>query len=140
VTGPHDPGADPEDEGIPDLQDGTPEAQEANDPLRLPVAGDRPTVAMERDTTVNEAIGRDPLERRLADEAPEPDPRAPAEEGEEPEGMALDDTTGGDMDETAENGGPAEEREDSRARTGLTAEEAAMHVVAEPADENGGTP
>lgn len=72
-TRPHDPGADPEDEGMPDMQDGTPEQQESSDPQQLPVAGDEPTIAEERDTTVNEVIERETLDERLADEEPEVD-------------------------------------------------------------------
>ncbi|MCD9590630.1 hypothetical protein QFW82_12505 [Streptomyces malaysiensis subsp. malaysiensis] len=67
----HDPGADPEDEGMPDLQDGTPEQQRAGDPEQLPVAGDEPTIAVYRDTTSAETHEREPLEERLADEEPE---------------------------------------------------------------------
>ncbi|MGP3945244.1 MULTISPECIES: DUF5709 domain-containing protein [Streptomyces] len=68
---PHDPGADPEDEGIPDLQDGTPEQQRAEDPEQLPVPGDEPTIAAYRDTTSAETHERESLEERLTDEEPE---------------------------------------------------------------------
>ncbi|GAA2351301.1 MULTISPECIES: DUF5709 domain-containing protein [Streptomyces] len=68
---PHDPGADPEDEGIPDLQDGTPEQQRASDPQQLPVPGDEPTIAEYRATTNEGARERESLDERLRDEEPE---------------------------------------------------------------------
>ncbi|GGK75168.1 DUF5709 domain-containing protein [Streptomyces flaveus] len=89
-TRPHDPGADPEDEGMPDLQDGTPEQQESSDPQQLPVAGDEPTIAEERDTTVNEVIERETLDERLADEEPEVDAEGEAGLPEEPAGLLYD--------------------------------------------------
>ncbi|MGP4044588.1 DUF5709 domain-containing protein [Streptomyces sp. 2A115] len=90
TTRPHDPGADPEDEGIPDMQDGTPEQQRSSDPQQLPVAGDEPTIAEERDTTVNEVIEREPLDERLADEEPEVDAEGEPGPPEEPAGLLYD--------------------------------------------------
>lgn len=92
MTTPHDPGADPESEGIPDLQDGSPEQQEANDPQQLPVAGDEPTIAEFRETTSDEAREGESLDERLADEEPERDPRDLAEPG--PEGPAAGESPG----------------------------------------------
>lgn len=89
-TRPHDPGADPEDEGMPDLQDGTPEQQESSDPQQLPVAGDEPTIAEERDTTVNEVIERETLDERLADEEPEVDAEGEPDLPEERAGLLYD--------------------------------------------------
>ncbi|WP_200303181.1 DUF5709 domain-containing protein [Streptomyces adelaidensis] len=59
---------------MPDLQDGSPEQQWSNDPQQLPVAGDEPTIAEERDTTVDEVLERESLDERLADEEPETEP------------------------------------------------------------------
>ncbi|MEU5271383.1 hypothetical protein AB0G77_23115 [Streptomyces hygroscopicus] len=85
---PHDPGADPEDEGIPDLQDGTPEQQRAEDPEQLPVPGDEPTIAAYRDTTSAETRERESLDERLADE--EPDTGEPVGTEAEPAGLLYD--------------------------------------------------
>ncbi|MFD7923396.1 DUF5709 domain-containing protein [Streptomyces sp. NPDC059740] len=104
---PHDPAEDPEAEGIPDLQEGTPEQQRASDPQRMPVPGDEPTVAQYRGNTANEAREGDSLEQRLAQERPE----RPTEELPEPgEG---DTVPGDDTDisaEDAERHGPGQER------------------------------
>jgi hypothetical protein len=67
----HDPGADPEDEGIPDLQDGTPEQQRAEDPERMPVPGDVPVAAESFGTTTAEQQQGESLEYKLAQEEPE---------------------------------------------------------------------
>ncbi|MET8471615.1 hypothetical protein ABZY90_35420 [Streptomyces sp. NPDC006422] len=90
MTRPHDPGADPEGEGMPDLQDGTPQQQEANDPQRLPVAGDEPTVAEERDTTVDEVIEDRSLDDRLADETPDIGPESGDGPPAPPAGLLYD--------------------------------------------------
>ncbi|NYI05444.1 DUF5709 domain-containing protein [Allostreptomyces psammosilenae] len=133
----HDPGARPEDEGIPDLQDGTPEQQVAQDPEQMAVPVDEPVAAEEWGTTTLEQQLGKPLEDRLREEEPESD---------------LGPGTARDWDDEAEDTyGPAEPRagrlverrdgrpgrdQDSWARTedaelqgGLTAEEEAMHVT-----------
>lgn len=118
---PHDPGADPEDEGMPDLQDGTPEQQWSSDPQQLPVAGDEPTIAEERDTTVNEVIERESLDERLADEEPETDPDVPPGPPEEPAGLLYDEPDPDlprDQDVYSQEG----------ATSGLSAEEAAVRI------------
>lgn len=50
----HDPGSRFEDAGIPDLQDGTPEQQEAEDPEELPLPGDAPNASVDWGTTAEE--------------------------------------------------------------------------------------
>lgn len=70
---PSDPAGDPEDEGVPDLQDGTPEQQRANDPQQQPVPGDTPTAATRKALTPNELHEGEPLDERLAEEEPEDD-------------------------------------------------------------------
>ncbi|EKX66391.1 hypothetical protein Sipo8835_40120 [Streptomyces ipomoeae] len=118
---PHDPGADPEDEGMPDLQDGTPEQQWSSDPQQLPVAGDEPTIAEVRDTTVNEVIERESLDERLADEEPEIDPGAEPGEPEAPAGLLYDEPDPDlprDQDVYSQEG----------ATSGLSAEEAAVRI------------
>ncbi|MEV5608726.1 DUF5709 domain-containing protein [Streptomyces sp. NPDC052225] len=113
MTRPHDPGANPEDEGIPDLQ-------EASGPERMPVPGDEPTVADERATTVDEAIGHRSLDDRLADERPDVPERA-----EEPRAGLLYDAPDSDgarnQDVFAQEGGV----------DGLSAEEDAVRITDE---------
>lgn len=66
-----DPAAAPEEEGIPDLQDGTPQAQRAEDPQRMPVPGERPVAAESFGTTHAEQVEGEPLDDRLAEEEPD---------------------------------------------------------------------
>lgn len=85
-----------EEEGIPDLQDGTPEQQAANDPQEAPPAGlEEPIAAEEHGTTVYEQVRGESLDQRLsrerADVAADPQQAeeeavgpAPEEEGELP--------------------------------------------------------
>ncbi|WP_326686475.1 DUF5709 domain-containing protein [Streptomyces sp. NBC_01795] len=70
-TVPSDPGGDPEDEGIPDLQDGTPEQQRSSDPQQQPVPGDSPTAPTLAAPTPAELREGESLDERLAEEAPE---------------------------------------------------------------------
>jgi hypothetical protein len=74
----HTPERDPrsrfEDEGIPDLQDGSPQQQWAEDPQEAPVPGDRPVGVDEFGTTADEQIRGEPLDGRLAREVPEEEP------------------------------------------------------------------
>ncbi|MFD2357722.1 hypothetical protein ACFSTC_63245 [Nonomuraea ferruginea] len=58
----HDPRSRFEDEGIPDLQDGTPEQQWAEDPQEAPLPADHPTAVGDFGTTVDEQIRGEPLE------------------------------------------------------------------------------
>ncbi|HEU5160141.1 MAG TPA: DUF5709 domain-containing protein [Streptosporangiaceae bacterium] len=79
-----EPGRDPEssleDEGIPDMQDGTPQQQWANDPQQAPVPGDEPMAVDDYGTTAEEQHESEPLDQRLAREEPEPaEPGAPGE-------------------------------------------------------------
>jgi hypothetical protein len=70
------PGRDPEssleDEGIPDLQDGTPGQQWASDPQQQPVPGDEPMAVDEYGTTAEEQREPESLNGRLAREEAEP--------------------------------------------------------------------
>ncbi|GAA2612646.1 DUF5709 domain-containing protein [Streptomyces axinellae] len=70
-TGPSDPGGDPEDEGIPDLQDGSPEQERASDPQQQPVPGDSPTAPTLAAPTPEELREGESLDERLAEEEPE---------------------------------------------------------------------
>lgn len=70
----HDPHSRFEDEGIPDLQDGTPQQQWAVDPQEAPLPADRPIAVDDFGTTVDEQIQGEPLDGRLSREIPEPQP------------------------------------------------------------------
>jgi hypothetical protein len=78
-----EPGRDPEspleDEGIPDMQDGTPQQQWAGDPQEHPVPGDEPLAAEEYGTTAEEQHENEPLDGRLAREEAEPSPDGAAD-------------------------------------------------------------
>ncbi|MFG1945825.1 DUF5709 domain-containing protein [Nonomuraea sp. NPDC048826] len=71
----HTPERDPrsrlEDEGIPDLQDGTPGQRWAEDPQEAPVPGDRPVGVDDFGTTADEQIQGESLDGRLEREVPE---------------------------------------------------------------------
>jgi hypothetical protein len=71
----------PEDDGIPDLQDGTPGQDWAEDPEFAPVPGDRPNASVDYGTTALEQSEGESLDARLAREIPDgaPDVR-PAED------------------------------------------------------------
>jgi len=66
-----DPGSRFEDAGIPDLQDGTPEQQQAEDPQELPLPGDAPNASVDWGTTAEEQLEGEPLDVRLAREEPD---------------------------------------------------------------------
>lgn len=66
-----DPYSEFEDEGIPDLQDGTPGQEQAVDPQRAPLPGDRPQAVDDFGTTVEEQIEGEPLDLRTDREEPE---------------------------------------------------------------------
>ncbi|MGW4806526.1 hypothetical protein [Kitasatospora sp. NPDC004272] len=68
---PADPGADPRDEGLPNLADGSPTADRAADPQRPSVPGDRPVAAEAFGVTGEEQALGEPLEDKLAAEQPE---------------------------------------------------------------------
>jgi hypothetical protein len=60
-----------EDAGIPDLQDGTPEQQQAEDPQELPLPGDQPGASVDWGTTAEEQVEGEPLSLRLSREEPD---------------------------------------------------------------------
>jgi hypothetical protein len=80
------PGRDPEsafeDEGIPDMQDGTPEQQWASDPQEQPLPGDEPVGVDEYGTTADEQYENESLDRRLAREEVEPEEPAAGDDAE----------------------------------------------------------
>ncbi|MEU7887725.1 DUF5709 domain-containing protein [Microbispora bryophytorum] len=117
-----DPRSRFEDEGIPDLQEGTPEQQWAEDPQEMPLPGDRPLGLDEYGTTPNEMREGESLGRRLSREVPDVDVRSGTEADRagrlvDPDGGMGVDT---EKDMIAEDVGPD--------LGGYTAEEQAMHV------------
>jgi hypothetical protein len=66
-----DPHSEFEDEGIPDLQDGTPQQQRAVDPQQAPLPADQPTAVDDFGATVEEQIEGEPLDLRVDREVPE---------------------------------------------------------------------
>jgi hypothetical protein len=66
-----DAGSRFEEEGIPDLQEGTPEQQWSGDPQEAPLPGDEPVAADEYGTTVDEQARGEPLDLRLSREEPD---------------------------------------------------------------------
>jgi uncharacterized protein DUF5709 len=72
-----DPRSRLEDEGIPDLQDGYPQQEWAEDPQQAPVPGDEPVALDDFGTTAEEQREGESLDGRLAREEPD---RPPGEE------------------------------------------------------------
>lgn len=60
-----------EDDGVPDLQDGTPGQQWAEDPEFLPVPGERANASVDFGTTAEEQDEGESLDGRLAREEPD---------------------------------------------------------------------
>ncbi|MCX2970707.1 hypothetical protein WDH52_08395 [Streptomyces sp. TRM70308] len=118
----NDPGRNPEDEGIPDLQDGSPESERAEDPQRMPVPGERPVAAEDFGTTFNEQREGEPLDYRLAQEEPDV--------GEADAAAGPEDPGAGQISDERLPGTPAGDHivgQESPAH-GLPAEERALHV------------
>jgi hypothetical protein len=119
----HDPRSEMEDQGIPDLQDGYPEQDWAEDPQQAPVPGDEPMAVDDFGTTAEEQRQGESLDGRLSRE--EPEAEAPGADETSPTAGRLvqedegvrDDT---ESEEIARDVGPD--------TGGFTAEEAAMHV------------
>jgi hypothetical protein len=63
-----DPRSELEDEGIPDLQDGRPERDWAQDPQQEPIPGEQATALDEWGTTAEEQAAGEPLDTRLSRE------------------------------------------------------------------------
>jgi Family of unknown function (DUF5709) len=72
-----------EDEGVPDLQDGTPEQQWMRDPQEAPLPGDMPLAVDDWGTTAAEQRGNEPLDRRLSREEPEVGAEQPDRAGDQ---------------------------------------------------------
>ncbi|MFB9837580.1 DUF5709 domain-containing protein [Actinoallomurus acaciae] len=121
-----DPRSELEEQGIPDLQDGYPEQQWAEDPQQAPVPGDEPVAVEDFGTTAEEQRAGESLDGRLSREEPDVDaagateiPRGAGRLVQQDEGV-RDDI---ESEEIAEDVGPD--------TGGFTAEEAAIRVERE---------
>ncbi|WP_314174170.1 hypothetical protein [Streptomyces winkii] len=119
----HDPGAEPEDEGIPDVQDdGSPEAELASDPQRAPVPGDEPVAVESYGTTFAEQVAGESLDERLSEEEPDIGDEAAEEPADEQAGQLSDDPLSwrAANQDTFSTTSPAQ---------GMSGEERAVHVA-----------
>lgn len=118
-----DPRSELEDQGIPDLQDGYPEQDWAEDPQQAPVPGDEPVAVDDFGTTAEEQREGESLDGRLNREEPEPllgpageEPRRSGRLVQDDEGV-RDDT---ESEEVATDVGPD--------AGGFSAEESAIRI------------
>jgi hypothetical protein len=119
-----DPRSEFEEQGIPDLQDGYPEQEWAEDPQQAPVPGDEPVAVDGFGTTAEEQREGEPLDDRLRREEPD---RPPGEEPHRAGRLVQEDE--GVRDDTESD----EVATDVGADTGgFSAEEAAVRVEDEP--------
>jgi hypothetical protein len=120
-----------EDEGIPDLQDGTPEQDWMEDPQFHPVPGERPNASVDFGTTAAEQSEGESLSGRLDRELPDdvPDVR-PAESPDRAVGQLEQDTsTTPDTDSGTNRTADDVEATADPSVGGQSQEEAAMHVT-----------
>lgn len=130
-----------EEEGIPDLQDGTPQQQWASDPQEMPAPADRSVASRDYGTTVNEQMHKEPLEQRLAREEPDVgadvDPLANVRVDEQDDDLDPTEREVGRLVEPDQGAHPDVEKDavadDLGADGGgMSAEERAMHLTDEP--------
>ncbi|MFI0357658.1 DUF5709 domain-containing protein [Actinomadura sp. 9N407] len=112
----------PEDEGIPDLQEGPLEQYQGEDPQEPPIPGDRPMAMDQYGTTEEEVREGEPLDVRLARE--EPDQPAPESEPLRPAGRIVEEDEGAHPD-TESDAVAADVGDDGG---GYSAEERAMRI------------
>lgn len=132
----HEAGSRLEEEGIPDLQDGTPEQQWSSDPQEAPIPGDAPAAAGAWGTTAAEQSQGESLDARLAQEEPEATGQQAGERDVPANLYRPTDEHAGRL--VAPDAGLGADTEPTEVATdvgadsgGFTAEEAAMHVVPE---------
>jgi hypothetical protein len=133
-----------EDEGIPDMQDGTPQQQWANDPQEQPVPGDEPIALDDYGTTADEQREPESLDGRLAREEPAEDVTSDPGGSADPEGSTTaeyPEEGGGPVRGVAPDQGVAPDTEkDMIAKDvgpdtgGYGPEERALRVEGEPED------
>lgn len=122
-----------QDEGIPDLEDGSPEAAWAEDPEFMPVPRDDPGASTDFGTTAAEQSEGESLTGRLARELPDDADAARRAEDPEQAGMQLEQdglTEPGDDSFTDSVADDVEATRDERVG-GEGPEEAAVHVLDE---------
>ncbi|HEV7626738.1 MAG TPA: hypothetical protein VGO89_09580 [Streptomyces sp.] len=126
----HDPGAEPEDEGFPDYQDGSPEAEQANDPQRASVPGNEPVAVDRFGTTFAEQVEGESMDERLAEEEPDVGDEGAEEPGDVQAGQLSDDPLSwrSANQDSFSTESPAH---------GLSEEETAMHVADDDEQELG---
>jgi hypothetical protein len=115
----------PEDEGIPDLQDGTPEQYWAEDPQEAALPGDEPVAVDDFGTTAEEMREGEPLDERLRRE--EPERPVPEAEPAAPAGRIVEEDEGARPDTEPD----AVARDAGGDGGGYTAEERAMRIEEE---------
>ena len=120
-----------EEDGIPDLQDGTPEQAWAEDPEFAPVPGEAPSASVDYGTTAYEQSVGESLDDRLAREIPEDASGVrPAEDPGRPDGQFEQ-----DLDTTPPTESGSERTADDIEATvdpffgGEGPEEGAMHIT-----------
>ncbi|WP_157548377.1 DUF5709 domain-containing protein [Nonomuraea candida] len=101
----HDPHSQFEDEGIPDLQDGTPGQQWAVDPQEAPLPADEPVAVNDFGTTDDEQIQGESLTGRLEREVAEEQPVFGAEESATAARLPADDDDAPAVERVTEEGG-----------------------------------
>jgi hypothetical protein len=126
-----DVGLELEDEGIPDLQDGTPAAAQAEDPEFMPVPGDRPGASADFGTTAAEQAEGESLAGRLDRE--QPDDAADVRRSEDPDHaltqLGQDDATTPPTESATERTADDVEASAAPAVGGEGPEEDAMHLT-----------
>ena len=122
-----------EDEGIPDLEDGSPAAAWAEDPEFMPVPTDAPGASADFGTTAAEQSEGESLTGRLDRELPDtgPDVRRAADAGQA--GMQLEQDTSTTYDSDSGTNKTADDVEATADRPagGEGPEEDAVHVLEE---------
>jgi hypothetical protein len=123
-----DPRSEFEDEGIPDLQDGHPEQNWAEDPQRAPLPGDEPVALDDYGTTAEEQRTGESLEGRVRREEPEPSVSGAVDEPPRRAGRLVEVDEGArpdtEKDAVADDIGPD--------AGGFSAEEDAVRVEEDP--------
>jgi hypothetical protein len=126
-----EPRSDFEAEGIPDLQDGTPERLWTEDPQEEPLPGDRPIGVDEYGTTAEERHEGEPLGDRLSRELPEEQPVFGVDESGGGLPLDTDDEVDSDVDPAWFGEAPEDEQTEARQAGRLVAPDEGAHEDAE---------
>ena len=120
-----------QDDGIPDLQDGTPEQAWAEDPQFAPIPGEQPRATVDHGTTAFEQSQGESLTGRLEREVPDETPDVRPAEDPERAGMQLEQDTDTTYDTDSGTNRTADDVE-ATADTpvgGQSAEESSVHIT-----------